>query len=999
MGHTRSKPAARWSDAQLFQLLADKSPYGVLVFENGKIAYANQSLAKLMGCPKREVKNWTVEDFLRWVHEEDRRAASEQYAQLLAGKPSSKRHEFRFVDRKGAVHWVDSAGTLLKKDGKTILQATVMDITDRKAMEQALRESAEKYRPLVEPSLQGMVVFQDDGIVHANQAAAAIAGLPLAEYPSWGRMEWLVAHLHPDDREMVVQRLGARLKGQPVPARYECRVIQPADRSVRWIDVTASRTQWTGRPAIQVLVSDITDRKRREEALRASEQQSRNLYDNAEAGLFRSRISDGKILECNQKLAEMFGYDSRELYVAEFVASEHYVDPHIRAQMVAQLKQTGEVRNFEAQVTRKDGTPIWVSYSGHAYPKEGYFEGAMVDITETKQAEEALLESEEKYKTLYHNAEVGLFRTRVSDGKLLECNEKLGRMFGYDSREEILAAGFKASEHYVDSHAREQMLARLKQTGQVTNFEVNATRKDGSLFWISYSGHLYPKEGYMEGVMADITERKQAEAALRESEEKYRELFETMREGINATDLQGRILDCNPAYADMLGYSKDELLKLSYQQLTPERWHQSEARIMKDEVLKRGYSDPYEAEYIRKDGTVFPITVQVFLVTDKAGKPEGTWGITNDITERKQADDKVRASEEQYRLLYENLADGLFIFDREGKIKMCNARAAELFGYTPSELLETHFEALVPADDRERVSRQFEDGIRNQTTPPGGLEARGIRKDGSILFFHVVAKLLRQNGEPQGLQALVRDMTQRKLQEKRTEDARNRAEFFIDLMSHDFNNINQGILSTLELALSDPDLPPASHEQIQLACDQVLRSADLIGRVKKIARLDLEAPQLTVRDIGQVLLKAVEVAKSSVSAKTLKLTTNIREGAYQVLADELLNDVFINLLHNAMKFDQSKRVAVEVKATRDRKKKLVKIEFKDWGPGVPDDAKERILSRLTSRQEQRTRTSGIGLTLVRGIVDRYGGQIWVEDRVPGDFSHGANFVVLLPMAK
>lgn len=615
---TKTRPAVL--DATLFEALADSSRHGIVILEDGRVTYANPRLAEMVGRPRREVENWTIEDFLGWLQPDDRATARSAYDNPPLQEPVGTRHEFRFVDRKGEARWLEVAGAMVVRSGVTVMQATLIDITDRKAMERALRESEEKYRALIEQSLEGLVIIQENRIVFANRALVEISGYPLEEILAL-TPEQMWASLEPDDRVMVLSRLQERLAGKPVPSRYAVRVHRK-DGSMYWADLSVSLIEYRGQPAIQAT--------------------------------------------------------------------------------------------------------------------------------------------------------------------------------------------------YVD-----------------------------------------------------VTERIAAEAGLRQSEERY-------------------------------------------------------------------------------------------------------------------------------RLLYENLADGVFLTDDKGNIRMCNARGAEIFGFTPNDLLGAHFGKLVHPDDRERLLRGFGAGLHTRRTAPGGLEAKGLRKDGSTFFYHVTSKLLVENGRVRGMQALIRDITERKLAAEKIEEARNRAEFFNDLMAHDLNNINQGILSALELALYNRELPPKPRQQIQLAFDQVMRSADLIGRVKKIARLDVESPLLTAKDIAPTFFSAVEAAKSSMPGKTVKLTTNIKEGAYHVVADEFLGDLFFNLLHNAMKFDRSSQVVIDVKATPDSRKQVVKIEFKDHGPGIPDEAKGRIFARLTSRREQRTRTSGIGLTLARGIVERYNGQISVQDRVAGDPSRGANFVVVLP---
>jgi len=151
-------------------------------------------------------------------------------------------------------------------------------------------------------------------------------------------------------------------------------------------------------------------------------------------------------------------------------------------------------------------------------------------------------------------------------------------------------------------------------------------------------------------VVATLSEQiAKAEESLRESEEKYRNLYESSKDGIAFSDMQGNLLDANQAFLDMLGYTIEEYKKLTYQQLTPKKWHKMEADILKNHTMARGYSDEYKKEYIKKDGTVFPATIRIWLIKDKQGKPIGMWAIIRDIAERKQVEEKIK----QYQQILE----------------------------------------------------------------------------------------------------------------------------------------------------------------------------------------------------------------------------------------------------------------------------------------------------------------------------------------------------------
>jgi len=223
-------------------------------------------------------------------------------------------------------------------------------------------------------------------------------------------------------------------------------------------------------------------------------------------------------------------------------------------------------------------------------------------------------------------------------------------------------------------------------------------------------------------------ERRKAEKQLRVSEKKYRELFETSRDGLVYTDMNGLILDCNQAYADMLGYSKEELRNLTYQQLTSEKWHKIDTEIVQQQIMKKGYSAEYEKEYIRKDGTAFPISITAWLITDEEGQPRGMWGIVRDISERKKAENLLRTCTDNYEKLFESTREGLLISGLDGKISSANPAAAKILRYPgPKELV-----GLVAADlyvDPQRKGALLEQLMKNGYVGKFEIELR--RNDGT----------------------------------------------------------------------------------------------------------------------------------------------------------------------------------------------------------------------------------------------------------------------------
>jgi PAS domain S-box-containing protein len=258
--------------------------------------------------------------------------------------------------------------------------------------------------------------------------------------------------------------------------------------------------EYMGKPATMAVMREIRNRKLMEEARRESEEKYRNIFGNAQVGLFRTTITDGKILECNDRYAEMVGYPNRKECVGNQVASPHYMDPSVGQHMLAEIQKTGEVRNFETAFRKRDGSIIWTRYSARMYPENGYIEGVLTDITEEKRAVEALRKSEERLRAIFEAAEnVSLIITDVRDPEplVLEFSPGAEKIFGYK---------------------RAEMIGKPVSTLHLPEEETTLVRKSGETFQALFTTYpLFDEKGKIYaalGVSIDISERKRLEAQL-----------------------------------------------------------------------------------------------------------------------------------------------------------------------------------------------------------------------------------------------------------------------------------------------------------------------------------------------------------------------------------------------------------------------------------------------------------------------------------------------------
>jgi PAS domain S-box-containing protein len=314
--------------------------------------------------------------------------------------------EYEIVKKDGthSIIWLDGRIEYDKNDNFKQAHCFFKDITEQKQTEKKLKESEEKFRNITEQSFMSIYIIQDGLFKYRNQRATDVSEYSQEDIKDWKPYEYGKI-IHPEDREHVLEQSRKKQEGEAdIIKRYKYRIIKKSGE-IAWIDNFSKTINYKGRPADLVMTEDITEKIISEQKVKESEEKYRYLFNNAQVGLYWSRISDGKFLECNETFAKLFGYNTREECLADYVATEHYIDPHQRIEILKAIRSKKEIRGYEILVSKKDGTPIWLNISARISENESRIEGAAIDITKRKKAEQELKESEERYKKAYDKAD------------------------------------------------------------------------------------------------------------------------------------------------------------------------------------------------------------------------------------------------------------------------------------------------------------------------------------------------------------------------------------------------------------------------------------------------------------------------------------------------------------------------------------------------------------------------------------------------------------------
>jgi PAS domain S-box-containing protein len=562
--------------------------------------------------------------------------------------------------------------------------------------------------------------------------------------------------------------------------------------------------------------------------LRQSEERYRTLFDGVPVGLYRTTPA-GQIVDANLALVEMLGYPSRADYL-QVDSATVYVNPQDRVRWQALMEREGVVRDFEARLRRHDGTVIWANDTARAVKDEQgqvlHYEGSLENITERKQAEAELRkyqehleelvearttelrESEERYRTLFDGVPVGLYRSTPA-GQIVDANLALAHMLGYASQEDVLA--FDPASFYVDLEERVRWQALMEREGVVRDFQYQLRRYDGTVIWVNNTARAVRDEQgqvlYYEGSVEDITQRKQAEAELRryqehleelveertaelrQSEERYRTLFDGVPVGLYRTTPAGQIVDANLALVHMLGYAKREDVLA----IDPASFYvDPEERVRWQALMEReGVVRDFQYQLRRYDGTVIWVNNTARAVRDEQGQVVYYEGSLEDITQRKQAEAELcryqehleelveertaelQESEERYRTLFDGVPVGLYRTTPNGQFLDVNRAFVEMSGYPDREALlatqtasfyvdpeeQVRWRALI---EREGVVRDFEAWLR--------------RADGSVRWANESARAVKdEQGRVLYYEGSVEDITERKQFE---EELRRQKEYY-----------------------------------------------------------------------------------------------------------------------------------------------------------------------------------------------------------------------------
>lgn len=755
----------------------ENAAVGVAHFDlDGAFARVNSKLCEMVGYTREEL---LATDWMSISHPAEIDLNLELRERHLKGETGSYSLEKRYIHKQGHEVWVELTANLQRdENGKPLYYiAFIEDVSGRKKAEEALRESEERLRLALEAASLGLW-YQDlkTGEFMAAPQTAAMHGLepntPLDQ-------EKALALVHHEDRgrvgELVERAVAAR---GPYEAEY--RIVWP-DGTVRWM---ASRARIYGESdddsdgRMIGIVQDITRRKQAEQSLLLQAQ----LLDQVQAGVIATDM-DGKVIHWNRHAETLYGWTRQEVLdrnILDLTVGPE--DAKVAEEIMAQL-QSGQPWEGEFITRRKDGSlfPAYVS-DALVYDENGNpagLVGVSVDITERKKNEEAIREREERLNAILQNTTAVIY-LMSPESRFMHINRCFEELFGLNN-----AAVRGRSVHDVFpaeiAASFESNNQRVLAAGAPIEFEELAPHSDGMHTYASIKAPLFDAAGEPRGVVGistDITERKRAEEALRESEERFRAAFDSAATGMALTSPEGRWLQVNRSICEITGYAEEELLGADFQSIT----HPEDLREDLEGMRRLlGGEIPYhyaEKRFLHKSGHPVWVLLSASLVRDADGEPLYFVVQAQDITGSKRDKENLERLSRHNDMILKSAGEGIFGLDLQERITFVNPAAETLLGHDAGELIGRHQHDIIHHSHPDGTPYSPEDCPIYAALRDGDVRASSDevfwRKDGTSFPVEYVSTPIRQEGEVVGAVVTFSEITERKRAEEALRDSEER---------------------------------------------------------------------------------------------------------------------------------------------------------------------------------------------------------------------------------
>ncbi|MGH2820332.1 MAG: PAS domain S-box protein [Actinomycetota bacterium] len=864
------------------------------------------------------------------------------------------------------------------------------------------------FRMLLEqlPCITYLCEADSTGALYMTPRCRSVLGYDPADFAS--DPELFLRLLHPEDEaDVAAAWRHACATGEDFSFEYRLRA---RDGRYVWVhDQGRVVVAPDGRRYLQGVMVDISHSKQTERILEEERQRYRSLFANNPDGIFSLDL-EGNFTDLNPACEGLCGYAREELLGTSFVPLVA-TDRLETAMRIHTAALEGNSEEYELVIVRKDGTRVEVWGKSMPIVIDGRIAGiygVVKDITERTSAKAALQEAEERFRAIFEGAPVGVDLIDL-DGRIVEANTALSAMLGY-SREELKGKTVADITHPEDVHLSEEKLRGLPLEGDY-RIQKRYMRKDGEIIWAEVTVSMIPapdgSDRFAIGVIENVTERRRAELALQEAEERFRRALQSSPIGISLVDMQGKWLWVNPAMSDITGYTTERLLQMSYTDITPPEDVEVEAGLLREtlEGVRRGFE--ITQRYVHATGEIRWIQLNVTLMRDGQGAPVYFLFQVQDTTQRKRAEQALSEAEARFRRLVEQIPAVTYIasIGDSGQTEYVSPQVWRIAGISPDELLADRDARvrLIHPEDRDRVLEAIAE--HRASGEPLRCEYRLMRPDGRTRWvLEEAVAVLDERGRPAVSQGLLFDITDRRdLEEQLIQSQKMEAVGRLaGGVAHDFNNLLAVIQNYAAFLVEEFEEDDPRREDLLEIRAAGERGANLVRQLLAFSRKEMVRPESV--DINDVVVNMDKLLRRTIG-EDVALVVDPDPELLPVRIDVgHLEQILANLAVNArdampdggLLTISTENVAMDggwlLQEAGEPLERYICLSVRDTGKGMPEHVASKVFEPFFTTKAKE-RGTGLGLAIVHGIVEQAGGHASVES-VEGE---GTIFRIYLPV--
>lgn len=724
---------------EYFRVLIDSMAEGVFVLEGDRFIRCNRKVLEMFRCAEDEIVGRTPYEYSPPFQPDGTPSREKALGYIQAALVGD--HQFfpwihRRADGSDFETEVSLASLRAKKENHII--AIVRDVSERRSLERAMAESEARFRYFIEKTPD--LIFSVDRrgyFTYANPKFAVVLGYRPEELA--GKPFSII--ISPESLADVVERFRKGIRGQEI-SPYEAELLHRDGRRIAVEFHVVTMYDREGKPVGRFGIGrDITERRLALKHLRESQKILADVLNFSPDATF-AVDRQGRVTVWNRAMEEMTGVKEADIigkgdyayavpicgYPCPMLVDIVLTDDLENRGMYDVVFAEGDVLIAEINVQRPGEGPriLWVK-AAPIKDEEGNITGVIEtirDITKQRQEEEALRLSEEKFRAIFDDHVIGMYQSTF-EGRFLRVNRAMVRMCGYESPEQMVTEITDIyHQHYADPEDRTRFLEAIGKTGYVENFELKVRRRDGTFFWASLSTRAVKGEDdrvlYFEGAYQDITARKEAEEALKQSEERYRTIVEGVADGYYEVDLRGNITFFNDAALRLLGMSVDRIMGSNFTNYASPEDARQIYEVFHEVFITGMPKKGLQWRVIRPDGKDQHVEVSVNLIRDVQGRPTGFRGILHDVTERRKAEEQIQWI--AYHDQLTGLPNRILFYDRLNQVLSHAKRSDEKFAVV-----------LLDLDNFKDVNDRYGHAVGDELLKAVACRLTGLLRDGDTV--------------------------------------------------------------------------------------------------------------------------------------------------------------------------------------------------------------------------------------------------------------------------